>query len=63
MIQDIQRAVVPAAVSGGSATVSFFASTLPVVQWCAGAVAIVSGLLGASWAALKWWEWFKARKG
>lgn len=34
-----------AAASGGSTTISWFAETLPVVQWCGVVVGIVSGII------------------
>jgi hypothetical protein len=40
--------------SGGSALVSFFAETLPVVQWLAACVAIVSGLVGIAWVGYQY---------
>ena len=42
-----------AATSCGSAVVCFAAETLPVVQWIAGAVAIIAGVVAVLWTAYK----------
>lgn len=63
MIQTFKLAVAPAVVSGGSATVSFFADTLPMVQWLAATVAIVSGVLGGSWVAYQFYCAWQAHRG
>lgn len=58
--QAVSKAVTPAVISGGSAGISFFAETLPIVQWCAGAIAIVSGVLAAAWVVF---QYLQTRKG
>lgn len=49
----LKRAVAPAGTSVGSATLSFFAHSLPVLQWFSAAVAIVSGVLAIAWVAIQ----------
>jgi hypothetical protein len=52
--QAIQHPGVAATVSGSSTLVSFFASTLPIVQWIAASVAIVVGLIAIVGAVRKY---------
>lgn len=58
----IHKAVAPAAVSANTATISFFADTLPVLQWVGAVIAIISGVLGSSWAAYQFYYAWKARR-
>ena len=55
-------AVISAAVSGGAAGASWFVKTLPVVQWCAAVVAIVSGLIAIAIGGIKLWTWWRSRR-
>lgn len=34
-----------AVITGSGALIAWFADTLPIVQWCAGAVAVIVGVL------------------
>jgi len=34
-----------AVITGSGALIAWFASTLPIVQWCAGVVAVIVGVL------------------
>jgi hypothetical protein len=49
----LKHAVAPAATSVGTSMLSFFASTLPVVQWLSAAVAVVSGLFAIVWVGIQ----------
>lgn len=51
-----------AAASGGSAIVSFTATSLPVVQFVAACVAILSGLLAGAWVAYKFYLALRGKK-
>jgi len=42
-----------AIVSVSGAFVSWFANTLPVMQWCAAAAAVFSGVLAGLWVLIK----------
>lgn len=48
--------------SGSSAVVSYTATNLPVVQYVAACVAIVSGILAGAWVVFKFYMAFKMRK-
>lgn len=61
MIHDISGAVTPASVSLGATSVSFFATTLPVLQWFAAAVAISSGFIAVAWVVAQWREQLKRK--
>lgn len=50
----VKQAVIPASVSAGSASVSFFVSTLPYVQWAAGVLAALSALVAIAWVVYQW---------
>jgi hypothetical protein len=52
-VLDLKRAVAPAATSAGSTVVSFFAYSLPVVQWLSAVIAIVSGVLAIVWVVIQ----------
>lgn len=43
LVQAMQKPTTAAAISGNSVLISFFATTLPVVQWIAALLAIVVG--------------------
>lgn len=62
MISDVSRALTPATISGSTAFISFAAKTLPIVQWLAGVVAIVSGVLAAAWVVYQWQQRRKERR-
>ena len=53
MLQEISKAVAPTTLSVSSTVVSFFATTLPVVQWMAAAVAVASGLVAIVWVIVQ----------
>jgi hypothetical protein len=51
-----------AVASGSSAIVSYTATNLPVVQYVAGCIAIVSGALASAWVIFKFYGAYKAWK-
>ena len=57
----LKDAAIAASVSIGSAGTSFFVATLPVVQWLAGAVAIISGIIAILLGVTKLRQWRKLR--
>lgn len=42
-----------AGMSGAATLISFFVATLPIVQWCAALMAVVSGAVAVVWGVLK----------
>lgn len=56
IVQHAQHPPIAGVVSGSSALISFFASTLPVVQWIAASVAIVVGLIAIYPKVKAWWR-------
>ena len=52
-MEDVKSVVTFFGLSGGTALSSFFVDTLPVVQWCAGVTAILSGLVGILWVVVQ----------
>jgi hypothetical protein len=62
VIETIKGAVTPAAASIGSAALSFFANTLPTVQWISAAVAIVSGLFAITWVGIQIHDRLRGRR-
>lgn len=69
MFKSVTRAVIPAGVSASSATIStaphlvipmnWFVHTLPLLQWAATFVAILSGAMSALWVGLQFYERLK----
>ncbi len=62
MIQDALKVSAAVTLSGSSAGVSFYADTLPMIQWYAALIAITSGLVGMMWVAIQIRAWFKSRR-
>jgi tellurite resistance protein TehA-like permease len=61
MIADISKAVAPASVSVSSTVLSFFATSLPILQGVSAIVAIVSGVLAIVWVVIQIRDRFKKR--
>jgi hypothetical protein len=57
-----KKTVIAAATSSGAAATSWFATTLPVVQWCAAAVAVLSGLVALAVGLTKLHDWWGSRR-
>jgi hypothetical protein len=56
MIQSgVQHPIGATAISGSATVVSFFATTLPVVQWIAALVAVIVGLIAIAGVIKKKW--------
>lgn len=59
MIPEVKTAFAAASVSTGSAATSFFVATLPIVQWSAAAVAVISGVVAIVVGGIKILEWWR----
>jgi hypothetical protein len=62
MEHPVKDAAIAAVVSAGSAGTSFFVATLPVVQWLAAVVAVISGLVAIALGVTKLHQWLKSRR-
>ena len=58
-MDQVNRVEVSAGTSLSAAAVSWFIDTLPVVQWTAAAVAILSGLLACLLGVTKLIDWYR----
>lgn len=60
-MSDVSAVSAAAGLSSSSALISFFAETLPVLQWLAACVAIISGCVGIAWVGYQYIS--RRRKG
>ena len=60
---EMKTAAVTGATSVAGAGTSFFVKTLPVVQWCAAAVAILAGAVTVLLGLIKLHAWAASRGG
>lgn len=61
-MSDLKAAAATGAASVSGAGMSFFVKTLPIVQWCSAAVAVLAGLVTISIGMIKLHSWLRSRK-